>query len=129
MRRKNEQGVSLVEVLAAIAIFGVMMGGVFTAVNRGNFLVTTSADMLQARLLANKTMETLKTRSFEDLQSATFSERTPQGMMSVDVVVSEFQSKTLKKIDVSVQWADDRKQARTLTLSTLRSSHYSLGKD
>ena len=126
MRRKHEQGVSLIEVLVAVAIFGVMMGGVFTSVSRGNYLVSTSAEMLQARLLANKTMETLKTRPFEDLESATFSEKTPQGTMSVDVVVSEFHSNTLKKIDVSVQWVDNRKQSRTLALSTLR-SHYSLG--
>jgi prepilin-type N-terminal cleavage/methylation domain-containing protein len=126
MKQRNEQGVSLIEVLVAIAIFGVMMGGVFTAVSQGNYLVNTSAELLQARLLANKTMETLKTRAFEDLESATFSEKTPQGIMSVDVVVSEFHSNTLKKIDVSVQWVDNRKQSRILALSTLRSS-YSLG--
>ena len=128
MKQENKRGMSLIEIVVAIAIFGVMMGGMFTSINRGNYLVNTSAEMLQARLLANKTMETLQVRSFDRLQSHRFSETTPQGLMSVDVTVSEFQSPTLKKIDVSVQWIDDRELPRTLALSTLR-SHYSLGKD
>ncbi len=125
MRTTRQHGFSLIEVLVAIAIFGLMLGGVFTSLNQGNDLLHTSADLLQARLLANTTIETMKVRPFEKLQSHSFSEMTSQGRMTVDVRVSEFQSPTLKKIDVSVHWKDPRKQPRKLALSTLR-SQYSL---
>jgi prepilin-type N-terminal cleavage/methylation domain-containing protein len=128
MRTHATRGFSLIEVLVSIAIFGVMLGGVFTAINQGNYLLKTSADMLQARLLANTTMENMKVKPFEKLQSRSFAEMTPQGRMTVEVQVSEFQSSTLKKIDVSVHWKDHRNQSRNLALSTLR-SQYALGND
>lgn len=125
MRIHTTRGFSLIEVLVAIAIFGIMLGGVFTAMDRGNYLLNTSADVLQARLLANTAMESMKVGPFEKLQSHSFAEMTPQGRMTVEVRVSEFQAPTLKKIDVSVQWKDQREQSRNLILSTLR-SQYSL---
>jgi prepilin-type N-terminal cleavage/methylation domain-containing protein len=125
MQQKSTQGFSLIEVLVAIGIFGIMLGGVFTAINRGNSLLSTSADVLQARLLANTTMETMKIHPFEDLESHSFVEMTSQGRMTVDVDVSDFKGPTLKKIEVAVQWEDHHKQSRELTLSTLR-SQYSL---
>jgi prepilin-type N-terminal cleavage/methylation domain-containing protein len=128
MRTCTTRGFSLIEVLVSIAIFGVMLGGVFTAMDRGNYLLNTSADILQARLLANTTIENMKVKPFEKLQSHSFAEMTPQGRMTVEVQISEFQSSTLKKIDVSVRWKDHRKQSRNLALSTLR-SQYSLGND
>jgi prepilin-type N-terminal cleavage/methylation domain-containing protein len=125
MRTNTTRGFSLIEVLVSIAIFGVMLGGVFTAMDRGNYLLNISADILQARLLANTTMESMKIKSFEELQNHSFAEMTPQGRMTVEVQVSEFQSSTLKKVDVVVHWKDHRNQSRNLALSTLR-SQYSL---
>lgn len=124
MRRQRTRGFSLVEVLVAIAIFGLMLGGVFTSLNRSRDLVRASAGLLQARLLASTTLESMKVMSFDDLHSHSFTETTPQGRMVVDVQVSDFQSSTLKKIDVSVQWTDQRAaQSRELALSTLRSRY------
>ncbi len=82
MRTTRQHGFSLIEVLVAIAIFGLMLGGVFTSLNQGNDLLHTSADLLQARLLANTTIETMKVRPFEKLQSHSFSEMTSQGRMT-----------------------------------------------
>lgn len=126
MQTDRVKGFSLIEMLVSIAIFGIMLGGVFTAMNRGSYLLNTSADLLQARLLANKTMERMKVSPFEELQNQSFTEGTPQGEMTVEVRISEFQAPTLKKIDVSVQWKDRHEHSRKLALSTLR-SQYSLG--
>ncbi len=123
MRIRKTRGFSLIEILVAIAIFGVMLGGVFTSLNRGNDLLHTSADLLQARLLANATIEAMKARPFKNIQSHSFAEMTPQGRMTVEVQVSDFQSSTLKKIDVSVHWQNHYKQSRKLALSALRSQY------
>jgi len=123
MQADRVKGFSLIEMLVAIAIFGIMLGGVFTAMNRGSYLLNTSADLLQARLLANKTMERMKVSPFEELRNQSFIEETPQGEMTVEVRISEFQAPTLKKIDVSVQWKDRYEHSRKLALSTLRSQY------
>jgi len=74
-------------------------------------------------LIANETMETLKTRPFEKLQSYSFVRSSELKDMTVNVFVSDFGSNTLKKIVVTVQWDNLQGLEKNLVLSTLRSKY------
>jgi prepilin-type N-terminal cleavage/methylation domain-containing protein len=119
---KNE-GFSLLEVLVALAIFGMFFGGLFVIIQQENHLIKNSADMLMARLIANEAMETLKAYPYEKLENYSFTSPTIPNNMSVKVFVSDFDSSTCKKIVVTVRWVDPRGSKRYLTLSTLRSKY------
>lgn len=126
MKRWRNRGFSLLEVLIAIAILGVMIGGVLAIIDQENYLVRNAADLLDARLTANETIETLKVQPFEDLKSYSVTEMAKTGKMTIDVKVSDFGSDTLKNIVVTVNWIDARDRERNVTLSTLR-AYYPLG--
>ncbi len=125
MKICEEEGFSLLEVLVALAIFGVLLGGLSVMMERENLLIKNSAEVLQARLIANETMEILKTRPFEELQSYSFPHASERKNMIVNVIVSDFGSSTLKKIAVTVKWSDLQGLEKTFALSTLR-TQYSL---
>ena len=128
MKRWRNRGFSLLEVLIAIAVLGVMIGGVLAIIDQENYLVRSTADLLNARLTANETMEALKVQPFKDLKSYSFAEMSKTGKMTVDVKVSDFGSDTLKNIVVTVGWIDAKDRERNVTLSTLR-VHYPLGEN
>lgn len=119
----KDDGFSLLEVLVALAIFGILIVGLLAMVDRENRLVRNSTEALHARLIANGTMEILKTRPFEKLQS--YSSEYPSELkdITVNVLVSEFGSSALKKIVVTVQWIDRQGRERNFVLSTLRSKY------
>lgn len=119
----KDDGFSLLEVLVALAIFGILIVGLLAMVDRENRLVRNSTEALHARLIANGTMEILKTRPFEKLQS--YSSEYPSELknITVNVLVSEFGSSALKKIVVTAQWIDRQGRERNFVLSTLRSKY------
>ena len=119
----KDDGFSLLEVLVALAIFGILIVGLLAMVDQENRLVRNSTEALHARLIANGTMEILKTRPFEKLQS--YSSEYPSELknITVNVLVSEFGSSALKKIVVTVQWIDRQGRERNFVLSTLRSKY------
>ena len=119
----KDDGFSLLEVLVALAIFGILIVGLLAMVDQENRLVRNSTEALHARLIANGTMEILKTRPFEKLQS--YSSEYPSELknITVNVLVSEFGSSALKKIVVTVQWIDRQGRERDFVLSTLRSKY------
>lgn len=119
----KDDGFSLLEVLVALAIFGILIVGLLAMVDRENRLVRNSTEALHARLIANGTMEILKTRPFEKLQS--YSSEYPSELkdITVNVLVSDFGSSALKKIVVTVQWIDRQGRERNFVLSTLRSKY------
>jgi prepilin-type N-terminal cleavage/methylation domain-containing protein len=123
MKQRTADGFTLLEVLIALAIFGILFGGVFALVDQQNYAVKTAADLLRARLLGNELIETLKTQPFAELQSYSFTELSRLGNLAVDVQVSEFGGPTLKKVAVTVQWADARKRDRQVIFTTLRSAY------
>ncbi len=124
MKILREQGVSLLEVLVAIAILGILSGGLYSMMNQENYIVRDAAEILSAQLKANETMETLRSRTFEELKtysSLVISEFSP---MTVEVIVSDFKdSGTLKKISVNVQWIDRRGHEKQFMLTTVRSQY------
>jgi hypothetical protein len=128
MRIRREEGLSLVEALVAIAIFGMLLVVLLTMMQQENNILRDSVEMLSARLKANKTMETLKTRPFDELKSYSSLIVSELKHMTIHVLVSDFDdSKALKKIVVTVRWFDQRGHERQCMLTTLR-SRYSLSK-
>ena len=72
---------------------------------------------------SKRTMEILKTRPFEKLQSYSSDYPSELKNITVNVLVSEFESSALKKIVVTVQWIDRQGRERDFVLSTLRSKY------
>jgi prepilin-type N-terminal cleavage/methylation domain-containing protein len=123
MKRLKDKGLSLIELLVALAIFGMLFGGLFTLLQQENWLVKHSADLLTARLLANEAMETLKVYPFDQLETYAFTRPDLPTNMNVQVFVSPFGSETLKKLMVTVRWVDLQDRKQSLTLATLRSKY------
>ncbi len=123
MRKLREKGISLLEVLVAMAVFGLMLGALMTMMAEEWTLVGNSGRLLKARLKANEVMETLKVSDFDELQSSSsfISAIEPQPQ-KVHVEISDFDdSENLKKIVVTVTWRDVREREQQYTLVTLRS--------
>jgi prepilin-type N-terminal cleavage/methylation domain-containing protein len=120
MQKKCAQGFSLLEVLVALAIFGIFLGGFVTLQLQEQLLLRNAAELLHARLIANETMETLKARPFAELNSYSFTNPAKLKEMTVNVTVSNFGSEALKKIVIAVQWRGVNDQPRHLALATLR---------
>lgn len=123
MKSVAHKGFTLLEVLVALAIFGILLGGVFAAIQQTNYLARHTANLLRARLLANEIIETLKVHPFETLQAYSFTDVSKLGDMTVDIQISDFNPKTLKQIVVTVKWQDARQPERKYSLSTLRSPY------
>lgn len=123
MKSFTHKGFTLLEVLVALAIFGMLLGGVLAILQQENLLARHTANLLRARLLANETMETLKVKPFEELKNASFTEVSRIGDMSVDIQISDYTSSSLKKVEVIVRWVDAQNRERKYLLSTLRSQY------
>ncbi len=124
MRPLREDGFSLLEILVAIAIFGILFGGLVAMMKQENRIIRDSIEVLSARLKANDVMETLKTRPFERLKSFSSLVISELKQMTIHVVVSDFKHTTdLKKIVVTVKWFNLKGREKQVILTTLRSKH------
>lgn len=124
MKFLKEQGVSLLEVLVAIAILGMLSGGLLAMMHQESHLVRDSTEILSARLKANEVMEMLKTRPFDQVRTSSSLVVSEFHPMTVEVDVSDFdETKTLKKIIVKVKWIDHRGHKKQFMLTTLRSKY------
>ena len=123
MKPVAHKGFTLLEVLVALSIFGILLGGVFTAIQHTNYLARHTANLLRARLLANEIIETLKIHPFETLHDYSFTDVSKLGDMTVDIQITDFHPPTLKRMTVTVNWQDARQPERKYSLSTLRSSY------
>ncbi len=124
MKILREDGLTLLETLVAIAIFGILLGGLLTLMQSQNAVIRDSAEVLSARLKVNETMELLKVRPFKELQSSSALVVSELRNKTIDVLVSDFDAtKALKKIVVTISWFDQRGREQQYTLSTLRSQY------
>ena len=133
MRIQEEHGLTLLEVLVAISILGVLMGGLLNLMQTENQVIRTSAELLSARLKANEVMERAKATPFDELKSFSTVVISELKHMTINVQVSNFPVQSnvegagidgLKKIVVSVKWFDQRGHEREYMLTTLRSSYH-----
>lgn len=123
MRILKNEGFSLLEILVALAIFGILISGLLAMMEREKLFMRNSTEVLEARLIANKTMETLKARPFEKLQSYSLVRSSKLKDMTGNILVSDFGSGALKKIVVTIQWVNPQGLEKKLVLSTLRSKY------
>jgi len=123
MKRLQDKGFSLLEVLVALAIFGVLLGALFSLLKQEKLLLRSATEMFHARLIANETMETLKGHAFEKLESSSFKQASKLKDVTVNVLVSDFGANMLKKLVVTVQWVDGQGREKHLSLATLRSQY------
>jgi prepilin-type N-terminal cleavage/methylation domain-containing protein len=123
MKRLQDKGFTLLEVLVALAIFGMLFGGLFLLVQQETRIVKNAADLLTARLLANEVMEILKGYPYDQLDTYAFTRPNMPANMNVQVFATPFGSDTLKKIVVTVRWTDGQGRKQYLALSTLRSKY------
>lgn len=133
MRIWGEKGFTILEALVAIAILGILMGGLLSLMQTENQIIRTSAELLSARLKANEAIERAKATPFDELKSFSTLVVSELKQMTVDVQVSDFpvQSQTegvetggLKKIVVSVKWFDQQGHERQYMLTTLRTRYH-----
>lgn len=125
MRIQQEKGFSLLEVLIAIAILSILMGGFMTLMQAENQVIRASAELLSARLKANEAMERVKATPFNELKSFSVLVVSKQLPMTVDVQISNFaETEGLKKVVTIVKWFDQRGHERQYTLTTLRTRYH-----
>jgi prepilin-type N-terminal cleavage/methylation domain-containing protein len=133
MRRWGEKGLTLLEVLVAMAILGVLMGGLLTLMQTENQVIRSSAELLSAKLKANEVMERTKAMPFGELKSFSTLIVSELKQMTVDVHVSDFSAlnndeeaaiEGLKKIVVRVTWFDQHGRERQYVLTTLRTRYH-----
>jgi prepilin-type N-terminal cleavage/methylation domain-containing protein len=131
MPMRSERGMTILEVVIATAIFGLVV-----TVLTGFFLVASSRGLLgrnvtAAALLAQQRIELLKSKAYSSLPGFAASEQldnlgnaTPSGLYTrVTTITSPvLGTPRLTEIDVAVTWMDQA-ISRTLTLSTLVASY------
>lgn len=142
MKIAGEKGLTLLEVLVAIAILGILMGGLLNLLQTENQVIRMSAELLSARLKANEAMEQVKATPFDDLKSFSSLVVSELKHMTVNVEVSNYsirekveerrsessdegaEANGLKKIVVSVKWFDQQGHERQYILTTLRTRYH-----
>ena len=131
MPLRSQRGMTILEVVIATAIFGLVV-----TVLTGFFLVASSRGLLgrnvtAAALLAQQRIELLKSKGYSSLSGFAATEQldslgnaTPSGLYTrVTTITSPvLGTPLLTEIDVAVTWMDQA-ISRTLTLSTLVASY------
>jgi prepilin-type N-terminal cleavage/methylation domain-containing protein len=139
LKKQSEAGLSLVEVIIAIAILGVMAGGILGSFRYGFFLMQMVRENQRATQILLEKVETLRLYSWTQVNSNGFIPSTftdvydPQGatngkgtVYSGTLTVSPISSATLsgcsyytnmRQITITLQWTT-RTIPRTRTLTT-----------
>ncbi len=127
MSVRRQRGMTLIEVVTAVAIFGVVV-----AVLTGFFLIASARgllgrDVTTAALLAQQRLELLKSKEYASLPGFAATEvldslgnATPGGPYTrvTTLTTPALGTPALTQIDVTVTWLDQT-VTRTLTMSTL----------
>jgi prepilin-type N-terminal cleavage/methylation domain-containing protein len=122
MNLQKQDGMTLLEVLVAMAIFGLLLGVIMTMMQQSIELGQNSKRLLKAQLKANEIMEAMRTRPFDELWNSPEPVVVEAKPRKVEVLMTDFNdSPSLKKIVVSVSWRMQQGHERQYTLETLRS--------
>jgi prepilin-type N-terminal cleavage/methylation domain-containing protein len=121
-RKKNEHGLTLIEVVAGLMILGIGLLAIasmqMTSIKSGSF----SHHVTQATIFAQDKLENLKNRSYgdPDLSSGPHHEDIiPGTIFSRQVQIAEDAGNSMKTITVTVQWID--RGGHSISFSTIRS--------
>jgi len=121
-RNKNENGFTLIEVVAGLMILGIGLLAIasmqVTSIKSGDF----SNHVTQATIFAQDKLENLKNLSYSDpdLGSGQHHEDIiPGTIFSRQVQIAEDTGNSMKTITVTVQWID--RGSHSISFSTIRS--------
>ena len=122
MKFHTQHGMTLLEVLVAIAIFGLLLGVIMTMMQQSNELGQNSKRLLKAQLKADEVMETLRTLPFDELWDSPEPVMVESQPREIEVLMTNFHdSPSIKKIMVTVDWKTQQGHERQYRLETLRS--------
>ncbi|PID58928.1 hypothetical protein CSB45_02705 [candidate division KSB3 bacterium] len=119
MTVQTQRGMTLLEVLVAMAIFGLLLGVITVMMQQSSELEQNSKQLLHAQLKANERIESMRALPFDELWNS------PDPVVfedAVELVITDFHdSPSLKKIVASVRWKTLQGHERIYRLETLRS--------
>jgi prepilin-type N-terminal cleavage/methylation domain-containing protein len=123
--KKSEAGFTIVELLIAIALFGLVVPSIILSILSLNQINDRASDLTVANILAENKVESIRSAGYNTLTNGStvdFTSELPNSFTapkSANYTVSEPQT-GLKKIDIAIQYTD-RGVSRTLNYSTLMS--------
>jgi prepilin-type N-terminal cleavage/methylation domain-containing protein len=122
MKLHTQRGMTLLEVLVAMAVFGLLLGVIMVMMQQSSELGQNSKRFFKAQLRATEVMESMRALPFEELWSSPEPVIFDAKPWAAEVVMTDFhESPSLKKIVVSVRWKTLQGQERSYRLETLRS--------
>jgi len=121
MKARTQHGTTLLEVLVAMAILGLLLGVIMTMMQQGTELGQNSKRLFKAQLKANEVMETMRTLPFDELWNSPEPVIVEAAPREVEVLMTDYNDMpSLKKIVVTVGWKTLQGHERHYTLETLR---------
>jgi len=122
-RLRHHEGMTLLEVLVAIAVFGMMLSGLTGLLVQQQKIGKQAQNMLEARLKATHIIETLKTLPFEQLDEAAPAVAALRQKDAQILIKSMPDAPDLKHLLVTVFWKTQGGREYQYRLETLRSRH------
>ncbi len=120
---RQNAGMTLLEVLVAMAVLGMMLSGLTGLLVQQQKLVAQTKKMLEARLQATQMIETLKTLPFDQL-AETAPEVAALRQRDAQILVENVaDAPGLKRILVTISWIAQGGREYHYRLETLRSRH------
>ncbi|GAK53588.1 hypothetical protein U14_04854 [Candidatus Moduliflexus flocculans] len=118
---RHDDGMTLLEVLVAIAIFGMMLSGLTGLLVQQQKMGKQMQQLLEARLKATQLIETLKTLPFDQLDEASpMLVRLREEHAQIDIK-NMADAPDVKQILVSISWIAQGGREYRYRLETLRS--------
>ena len=121
-RRRNQEGTTLIETLAAITLFAIVAAGVAAMSTSGMRMTSFNRQATSAQLLASEELEQLRGMSYVDMASRSYSQDVANQHFDVSsVVTANVPAAGMKHIVVTVSW-DSHMGARSYELETIFTS-------
>ena len=120
---RQDDGMTLLEVLVAIAIFGMMLSGLTGLLVQQQKMSRQTQKLLEARLKATHIIETLKTLPFDQLDEAAPAVAALRQQDAQILIKNMPDAPDLKHLLVTVSWKTQGGREYQYRLETLRSRH------